>query len=129
MTDSENPRPRVLLADDHLFIHSVLSSRLEDEFEMVATATDAEQAVALAAEHRPDVAIIDVQMPLGGGLHAARGIREGSPNTAIVALSADESRQGVLDMLDAGAILYLRKDCRPDELSAGLHAAIAAHLP
>ena len=129
MGATEPPRPRVLIADDHLFIHSVLSTRLEVDFQIVATATDAEQAIALAGEHRPDVAIVDVQMPLGGGLHAARGIRAASPATAIVALSADESRQGVLDMLDAGAILYLRKDCRPDELSEGLHKAIAAHLP
>ena len=129
MSDTEPRRPRVLLADDHLFIHSVLSTRLEREFDMVATATDAEQAIALAAEHQPDVAIIDVQMPQGGGLHAARGIRAGSPSTAIVALSADESRQGVLDMLDAGAILYLRKDCPPEELSHGLHRAITAHRP
>ena len=129
MSEAEIHRPRVLIADDHLFIHSVLSTRLSDEFETVATAMDAEQAVALAIEHRPDVAILDVEMPLGGGLHAARGIRAGSPDTAIVALSADESRQGVLDMLDAGAILYLRKDCRPEELSDGLRAAIAAHRP
>ena len=129
MTTTEPVRPRVLIADDHLFIHHVLSTRLETDFEIVGTATDAEEAIALATEHRPDVAVVDVQMPRGGGLHAARGIREGSPQTAIVALSADESRQGVLDMLDAGAILYLRKDCRPDELGEGLRKAIAAHLP
>ena len=120
-------RPSILFADDDLFIHSVLSVRLEAEFEVVAAARNAEEAINLAAEHHPDVAIVDVEMPLGGGLHAARGISEASPSTAIVAFSADESRQGVVDMLDAGAILYLRKDVGAEVLNARLHAAIAAH--
>lgn len=50
-----------------------------------------------------------------------------SPGTAVVAFSADESRQGVLDMLDAGAILYLRKDMDAHHLTTRLRAAIAAH--
>ena len=127
MDPAHLPPPRVLVADDDLFIHSVLTTLLRAEFEIVATARDAEQAIALAAEHSPDVAIVDVEMPLGGGLHAARGIRSRSPGTAIVAFSADESRQGVLDMLDAGAILYLRKDIDAHQLTTRLRAAIAAH--
>lgn len=127
MARSESRLPSVLIADDDLFIHSVLTARLGSEFEVVAAASNADDAIRLAGEHDPDVAIIDVEMPGGGGLRAAEGIRSASPRTAIVAFSADESPQGVLDMLNAGATLYLRKDAKPEELAPRLRAAIAAH--
>ena len=119
--------PRLLLADDDTVVLSVLTARLGDEFEIVGGAKDAAEAVALAAEHQPDVAIVDVQMPAGGAPAAIRGIRERSPGTAIVVFSADESRQGVLDVLGAGAMTYVRKDAPPEVLHERLHAAIAAH--
>ena len=119
--------PRILVADDDPVVGAVLSGRLAPDFEVVAVAGDAAEAVDLAAEHAPDAAIVDVQMPGGGGLEAARGIRRSSPRTAIVAFSADESRQGVLDMLDAGAMTYVRKTAAHDELVKRLRAAIAAH--
>ncbi len=121
----------MLIADDDSVTRTVLITRLEGEFDVVASAVDAREAVDLAAEHRPDVAIVDVQMPGGGGLEAARGIRERSPRTAVIAYSSDESRQGVLDMLDAGAMVYVRKQVPHEELVWRVHAAIAAqeHLP
>lgn len=100
---------------------------LGSEFEIVASAGDAEEAIALAEAHTPDAAIVDVEMPLGGGLRAAEGIRERAPRTAIVALSADESRQGVLDMLDAGAITYLRKGVQNHQIASKVRQAVAAH--
>ncbi len=123
---SDARTPRVLIADDDSVIRMVLHTRLSPEFEVVAMASNAEEAVQLAAEHLPDVAIVDVQMPGGGGLHAARGIREQSPQTAIVAFSNDESRQGVLDMLDAGALTYVRKQVSHEALVSRVHAALAA---
>ena len=127
MESSEGEVPRVLIADDDAVVRTTLHGRLSGEFEVVATAADAEEAVAMAAEHQPDVAIVDVQMPAGGGLGAARGIREQAPRTAIVAYSSDESRQGVLDMLDAGAMTYVRKQAPHEELVSKIHAAMAAH--
>ena len=118
---------RVLVADDDAAMVEFLTVCLRDEFEVVASAKDAEEAIVLAEEHDPDAAILDVQMPLGGGLRAARGIRERAPRTAIIAFSADESRQGVLDMLDAGAMTYLRKGVQNDQIALKVRQAISAH--
>jgi DNA-binding NarL/FixJ family response regulator len=92
----------------------------------VATAADTDEAIALAAEHGADIAIVDVQMPGGGGLRATQQIRAAAPRTAIVALSADESERVVLDMLTAGAVTYIRKGVGADELAALLHESLRA---
>lgn len=118
---------RVLVADDDPAIVEFLTVCLRGDAEIVATAKDAEEAIALAEAHDPDAAIVDVQMPLGGGLRAARGIRERAPRTAIVALSADESPQGVLDMLEAGAMTYMRKGVQNDQIAVKVRQAISAH--
>jgi DNA-binding NarL/FixJ family response regulator len=120
--------PRVLIADDDPDVRAVLSARLAPQFEVVGTAADTDGAIALAAETRPDIAIVDVQMPGGGGLRATREIRAAAPDTTIVALSADESERVVLDMLRAGAVAYLRKGVDADELAALLHEALRAQV-
>jgi diguanylate cyclase (GGDEF)-like protein/PAS domain S-box-containing protein len=119
-------RPRALLADDDPVVLALLSAQLERQFSVVAVAGDADSAIALAREHSPAVAIVDVEMP-GGGLHAARGIHHDSPATAVVILTADDSRSSVLQFLDAGAMAFLRKGMPPHQLVARLNEAIAAH--
>lgn len=123
--------PRVLIADDDPAVRAALEAQLRSGFAVVATAGDTDEAIALASEHQPDLAIVDVQMPGGGGLRATREIRSAAPRTAIVALSADESERIVLDMLTAGAVTYVRKGVRAEELSALLRESLdaAAHLP
>ena len=123
----ESP-PRVLIADDDPDVRAVLSAQLAPQFAVVGTATNTDEAIALAAETRPDIALVDVQMPGGGGLRATREIRAAAPGTTIVALSADESERVVLDMLRAGAVAYLRKGVDADELAALLHEALRAHV-
>jgi len=120
-------RPRVLIADDDPDVRAVLGAQLAGHFEVVATAGDTDEAIALATDARPDVAIVDVQMPGGGGLRATREIGEATRETAIVALSADESERVVLDMLRAGAVAYVRKGVDADELASLLHEALRAH--
>jgi DNA-binding NarL/FixJ family response regulator len=116
-----------LIADDDPVVSSMLCDQLSREFDIVAGARDAAEAIALAGEHQPDVAIIDVQMPGGGGLRATREIHTCAPQTAIVALSGDESRHVVLAMLDAGAVTYVRKGVSGHELARTLHRAMEAH--
>jgi DNA-binding NarL/FixJ family response regulator len=118
--------PRVLIADDDSDVRAVLSAQLAPAFDVVATATDTDEAIALAAEHQADIAIVDVQMPGGGGVRATEGIRGAAPATAIVALSADESERVVLDMLRAGAVTYVRKGVGADELAALLRESLRA---
>ena len=132
MSDPSSPPggapPRVLIADDDPDVRAVLSSQLAADFEVVGTATDTDEAIALAAEQHADIAIVDVQMPGGGGVRATAGIRDAAPQTTIVALSADESERIVLDMLKAGAVTYIRKGVAADELTALLHEALRAHV-
>ena len=125
---AEPTAPRVLIADDDDDVRAALAAQLGEDFEVVAEARDADEAIAMAVEHRPDIAILDVQMPGGGGPSATRGIRQAAAGTAIVALSADESERVVLDMLKAGAVAYLRKGVTADELTALLHEALRAHV-
>lgn len=79
-------------------------------------AADPESAIHLAGSHRPDVAIVDVKMPGGGGFRAAQGIRDASPETAIVALSAWDDRESMRQMRTAGADSYLVKGAAPDDI-------------
>jgi DNA-binding NarL/FixJ family response regulator len=125
------PPPRVLIADDDPDVRAVLAAQLALSFDIVGTAADTNEAIAMAAEHRPDIAILDVEMPGGGGPRATREINAATPATTIVALSADESDRVVRDMLGAGAVAYIRKGVTAEELTALLHESVRArsHLP
>lgn len=118
--------PTLLIADDDPVVRSMLSLTLERQFQIVAAVSDAEQAVASAAGLRPDVALIDVQMPGGGAPTAVRGIAAASPDTAVVVLSGDESDGLVRELMIAGAMTYVRKGIAPHELAAVLHRSIRA---
>jgi EAL domain-containing protein (putative c-di-GMP-specific phosphodiesterase class I)/ActR/RegA family two-component response regulator len=102
---------RVLIADDELLVRQVLVDivRSHPLLEVVAVAADAEEAILLAGTSKPDVALIDVRMPAGGGARVARAILECSAETRIVAFSGYDDRAIVLDMLRAGAASYLLK--------------------
>jgi len=84
--------------------------------DLVGMASDADQAATLAVASRPDVALLDVRMPAGGGLRAARLIRQQAPGTRMVAFSAYSDRTTVMDMLRAGAVEYLVKGLQDDRL-------------
>jgi two-component system nitrate/nitrite response regulator NarL len=120
-------RPRVVIADDDPLVRSMLPAQLEQEFECVGAGVNADEAVALVTLHRPDVVILDVDMPNGGAMYATREIRTASPETAIAILSGDETRSGVIALLEVGAISYLRKGVEPEDLNHHLKAAISAH--
>jgi DNA-binding NarL/FixJ family response regulator len=119
-------RPRLLIADDDPTVVAALSAQLRTEFELVATAGDAAAAIELAGQHQPDVALLDVQMPAGGGLSATAGIRKVSPRTAVVILSVDELDSSVVEFMTAGATAYLRKGTPAIQIQDCLHRAIAA---
>jgi DNA-binding NarL/FixJ family response regulator len=120
-------RPRFVIADDDETVCSMLAAQLDSAFECVGAAADAPGAVALVLAERPDIAILDVDMPGGGAMHATIEICAAAPETAIVILSGDETRGGVIDLLEAGAITYLRKGIEAQELAECLTVALAAH--
>lgn len=116
---------RVLVAEDDPLMRSALEALLasEPDFAIAGVVEDAEAAIGLARAERPDAAILDVRMPGGGGPFAARRIREVSPSTRIVALSAYTDRATVLDMLRAGAQEYVLKGTEPDLILEALRRA------
>ena len=118
--------PTLLIADDDAVVRSMLCLTLERQFEIVGAARDSDQAIALAQAAQPDVALIDVQMPGGGGLSAIHGIAEVSPETAPVVLSGDEFDPMVRQLMIAGAMSYVRKGIAPAQLAETLHRAMQA---
>jgi DNA-binding NarL/FixJ family response regulator len=119
--------PRLMIADDDPIIQSLLDTSLSREFDVVGLAADGREAIELAEASQPDAAVVDVEMPEGGGLRTVRGIHEVAPDTAIVVLSADESDGMVRELMQAGAMAYLRKGVAPRILADALMDSIQTH--
>jgi DNA-binding NarL/FixJ family response regulator len=122
---------RVLIADDHPAMREGLNRLLATapDIELAGSASDGEQAVALATEHRPDVVLMDLEMPVLDGIAATERIRSELPATQVVALTSFSDRERILDALDAGAAGYLLKDAEPAELLNGVRAAARGESP
>ena len=118
MSDAAADPIRVLIADDEPALRGALAELLahEDHVVLIGSAGDADEAIELADDGQPDVALVDVKMPAGGGPRAAREIVRVSPATRVIALSAFEDRLTVLEMLRAGAVGYLVKGTGADEI-------------
>jgi EAL domain-containing protein (putative c-di-GMP-specific phosphodiesterase class I) len=118
-TPSSTDEPiTVLIADDEPSLRDALTELFahEDRVVLVGAAGDADEAISIAERRRPDVAILDVSMPAGGGPRAAREIIRLSPATRVIALSAFEDKPTVLEMLRAGAVGYLVKGAAADQI-------------
>jgi DNA-binding NarL/FixJ family response regulator len=113
---------RVLLADDELSVREALEDLVQftPSLELVGSAGDAEEAVELAARVQPDVALVDMRMPQGGGPGAAAGIGERSPGTRVIAFSAYDDPASLVEMLEAGASGYLVKGTTNAQIVAAL---------
>ena len=117
-------RPRVLLADDHAMFTEALKSILEREhITVVGIATDGREAARLAEQHRPDVAVLDLAMPLLNGLSAAGEIERRSPETRVVILTSYSEEQYVLDALRAGVCGYVLKSRAISDLVHAIRSA------
>jgi two-component system, NarL family, response regulator NreC len=114
----------ILLADDHRVVRRGLCLLLESHpgFKVVAEASDGRQAVALAEEHRPDIVVLDVAMPMLNGIEAARQISAKLPQTGIVFLSMHSDEGYVLKALKSGGRAYLLKDSAEYDLVNAIRA-------
>jgi len=117
---------RVLLADDHKIVSNGLKSLIKQEpdMEVVGIAEDGEAALNMTLELEPDVVVMDIGMPVLNGVEATRRIVHERPQVKVVALSMHSDRRTVKEMLKAGAIGYLLKDCAFEELVLAIRSVV-----
>lgn len=125
----DTSRIRVLLADDHRLVREALGGMLRGQVdvELVGEASDAAEAVALTQRLQPDVVVMDVAMPGGGGVAATEHIVATVPATRVIGLSGHDEPRLVAAMIDAGAAGYVLKDCAFDELVYALRVTMRNH--
>ncbi len=116
---------RVLICDDDAMIREALREVLESEpdIAVVGAGADADEAIALAEELDPEVVVLDVRMPGGGGPRAAREILQRAPDTRILAFSAYDDSGTVAEMTRAGVVEYLLKGTSNTEIVAAVRRA------
>jgi len=123
-------RPTVFIVDDHAFFRSGLRSLLgEHDFEVVGEAASGEAALPLIERRRPDVVVMDLNMPGLSGAEATRRLCERQPPPAILVLTVSIAQADVIDALEGGAAGYLLKDSPPDEIARGIRAALDGDTP
>lgn len=118
---------RVLLADDHAVVRQGTRELLEqqEDLEVVAEASDGQEAVQLALKERPDVVVMDFAMPKLNGIEATRHIKSVAPGIAVLVLTAYDSEQYIFAFLAAGAAGYLLKDVSVDQLVRAIRSVHA----
>lgn len=136
---------RILVAEDHLVARVGVSTivNMQPDMTIVAEASNGQQAVELYRKHLPDVALLDLRMPVMGGVEAAQAIRAEFPNARLIALTTYGGDEDIRRALASGVQAYLTKDVLHDELlkairavhagqtylPAAVAAALAAQLP
>jgi DNA-binding NarL/FixJ family response regulator len=122
---------RLLIADDHAVVRTGLEHLVAtfDDVELVASAANGQDAVDASGLHRPDVVLMDLEMPVLDGIEATRRIVAADPRIAVVVLTSFSDRDQILRALDAGAVGYLLKDAEPSELASAIRAAARGEAP
>jgi DNA-binding NarL/FixJ family response regulator len=119
--------PRLLVVDDHEMLREALVELLvQAGFDVVGEAADGADAVALAKQLEPEVVLMDLRMPVLGGLDATRLIKDARPATQVVLLTAFDSPALQQQAEEAGCFAYLVKGGPPGTLRLVLHQAVAA---
>ena len=125
-----SPPVRVLIVDDHTLVRAGLSRLLQTfaGVDVVAEASNADQAIDLATIHRPDLVLLDLSLPGRTGLEALSVILERAPGTRVVMMSMHDDPLHVRDALDRGAAGFVVKDAAPLELALALRTAAGGEV-
>ncbi len=118
---------KVLVADDQRVVREGLATIVSSlpGMEVVAVAANGEEAVAMAAEHQPDVVLMDLRMPVMDGAQATAAIRTRQAGTQVVVLTTFADDESIITALSAGAVGYLTKDATREDIRRALEAAAA----
>jgi two-component system, NarL family, response regulator DesR len=119
---------RILLVEDNDVFRAALEFlfSLRDDIEVVGSIGDGAAAAAAAAEHAPDVVLMDYRLPGMDGVHATRAVRDASPHSAVVCLTASANSREIEALYSAGAAICLTKDQELDEIVDAIKNAAAA---
>jgi DNA-binding NarL/FixJ family response regulator len=109
-------RPRVFLVDDHQLFLSGVRAELGDDVEVVGAASDVDAAIDMIRDRKPDVVLLDVHMPGGGGAHVIEMVVRTDPDVRFLALSVSDAPEDVIAVIRAGARGYVTKTIAPDAL-------------
>lgn len=115
----------ILIVDDHAVVRKGVRGYLEaqPDIAIAGEAASGEEAVHLAADHRPDVILMDLVMPGMGGVEATRRVLQVSPGSQVIVLTSFHGDEHIFPAIKAGALSYLLKNVRPEELAAAVRAA------
>jgi DNA-binding NarL/FixJ family response regulator len=121
---------RILIVDDHSVVRQGLRIflKLEPEFEIVAEATNGQEALQLVSAVQPDVVLMDLLMPVMSGVEAIKAIKRDYPEVEVIALTSVLEDSVITDAIRAGAIGYLLKDTEADELIKAIKAAARGQI-
>lgn len=114
---------KVILADDHHIVRAGIRQLLESakDIQVIAEAGDGEEAQALIQQHKPDVAVLDIQMPKASGIEVTRWVRSHLPEVGVLILTAYDDEPYVMAVLQAGANGYVLKTAKTEELIQAVH--------
>jgi DNA-binding NarL/FixJ family response regulator len=115
---------RVFLVDDHQLFLSGVRAELGDEFVVVGSASEVDPAIELIRERNPDVVLVDVHMPSGGGARVIRDVLATHPDTRFLALSVSDSPDDVIATIRAGARGYVTKSIAPRDLADAIRRVV-----
>lgn len=121
----------IVVADDHAMVRRGIAHLLENEpdFQVVGQAASGEEAVAMCAEVKPTIVVMDLSMPGMDGIESTRRVLENAPDTRVLMLTSFTDRDRIVGALDAGADGFLLKDSEPEDLVAGIHAVARGEAP
>ncbi len=116
---------RVSMVDDHRLFLSGVKAELEGSVEVVSASSDIDEAIDAIRDSRPDVVLVDVHMPGGGGLAVIENVSETNPDIKFLALSVSDAAEDVIAMIRAGARGYVTKSIAPEELVEAIQRVYA----
>ncbi len=123
---------RISMVDDHRLFLSGVKAELEGSVDVVSASSDIDDAIDAIRDNRPDVVLVDVHMPGGGGLAVIENVSETNPDIKFLALSVSDAAEDVIAMIRAGARGYVTKSISPDDLLEAItrvHAGDAVFSP